>query len=99
MYDLIQMMPGGPAWRSVTITLPEAPNEPQTLYYRPPEECLAELFQNPLFEECMEYAPRTLLEADGVTRVYHEMNTAHAWHEQQVRLTLNRENHLLTSKS
>jgi hypothetical protein len=34
MYELIEkLMPRGPGWKTAMITLEDAPEEPQTLYY------------------------------------------------------------------
>lgn len=79
-------MPGGPPWMSTTITLDDAPNEPQTLLYRDPVACAEFLFQNPEFSECMDFEPKHVFEADGTTRVYHEMCTGDEYHRQQVRV-------------
>jgi len=44
-----QHMPHGPAWKSSTVTLPDAPNEPQIFFYRDIIECVKFLFGNPKF--------------------------------------------------
>jgi hypothetical protein len=85
LHEKVQGMPGGPPWMSAEIVLKDAPNEPQTLFYRDPVECADILFQNPTFKDCMDFAPRRVYEADGTTRLYHEMASAEGWHEEQVR--------------
>ncbi|KAF8328718.1 uncharacterized protein EI90DRAFT_2887084, partial [Cantharellus anzutake] len=72
MYNWVKMMPGPPSWRSNTIILKEAPNEPQTLYWHDPMECVHFLFQNPDFDGGIAYAPSWVYCLDG-TRVYSEM--------------------------
>ncbi|KAF8330560.1 uncharacterized protein EI90DRAFT_2855390, partial [Cantharellus anzutake] len=56
MYERVKTMPGPPSWKSDTVTLEEAPNEPQTLYWHDPVECTHFLFQNPDFDGDMAYA-------------------------------------------
>lgn len=78
-------MPGGPDWKRTIITLPEAPDEPQTLYYRDIAECVAFLFGNPTFSGDMTYRPGQVYENEGKTsRVFHEMWSGDAWKEAQV---------------
>jgi len=79
-----QHMPHGPAWKSSTVTLPDAPNEPQIFFYRDIIECVKFLFGNPKFRDSMVYEPYELYEEDGKTRVYHEMYTGKCWNELQV---------------
>ncbi|KAF8522348.1 hypothetical protein JB92DRAFT_2614680, partial [Gautieria morchelliformis] len=47
----------GPAWHVKEVILPEAPNEPQILYYQDIVECLKYLEQNPAFDGFMNYEP------------------------------------------
>lgn len=77
-------MPQGPAWKSSTVTLPDAPNEPQLFFYRDILECIKFLFGNPGFANQMDYEPYEVYEADSETRVYHEMCTGKIWNELQV---------------
>lgn len=77
-------MEGGPDWKSEVITLPDAPEEPQTLYYRDPDECAAYLFGNPAFSDVMDYGPCEVYEQEDDVRVYHEMSTGELWAQQQV---------------
>jgi len=85
-------MPGGPPWLSTEIVLKDTPNEPQTLFYRNPVECADQLFQNPTFKDCTDFAPKWVYDANGTTRLYHEMASAENWHVEQVC-------HYLASKS
>ncbi|KAF9502783.1 hypothetical protein BS47DRAFT_1258917, partial [Hydnum rufescens UP504] len=74
MYELIEkLMPRGPGWKTATITLEDAPAEPQTLYYRDIIDCAEYLIGNPTFNEFMMYEPIRVFEADGKTHIYHEM--------------------------
>lgn len=77
-------MPQGPAWKTSTVVVPDAPNKPQMFFYRDIIECVNFLFGNPKFRENMDYAPYELFKEDGVTRVYHEMCTGKCWNEIQV---------------
>jgi hypothetical protein len=81
-------MESGPRWCSELITLPEAPNEPQVLFYHDPLECIRELLGNPLFKGSMGYEALKVFEADGKTRVYNEMFTGRLWNETQARSSL-----------
>ena len=76
-------MPGPPKWKSETITLPDAPNEPQTFYYQDLEECAHYLFQWPDLVEHMEYIPMEVFDDSG-DHIYHEMCSGHEWTKQQV---------------
>lgn len=85
MYERIERsMESGPRWRSEVITLPEAPTEPQILFYRDPHECIAYLLGNPTFKGSIGYEALEVFEADGNTRVYNEMFTGRLWNETQV---------------
>ncbi|KAF9513021.1 hypothetical protein BS47DRAFT_1269347, partial [Hydnum rufescens UP504] len=58
MYERIEkLMPRGPAWKTETVILDNAPDEPQTLHYRDVVECAEHLFSNPTFSEGMLYEP------------------------------------------
>ncbi|KAG9023690.1 hypothetical protein FS837_005658, partial [Tulasnella sp. UAMH 9824] len=73
-------MPSGPAWHRETIMLDEAPEEPQELYYRYPDECADFLFGNPTFRGDMQFVPGKVFEVrGGFNRVFHEMWTGDAW--------------------
>ncbi|KAF9505543.1 hypothetical protein BS47DRAFT_1259431, partial [Hydnum rufescens UP504] len=58
MYEWIEkFMPRGPAWKTETVILDDAPNKPQTLHYWDVVECAEHLFSNPTFSEGMLYEP------------------------------------------
>ncbi|KZV89152.1 hypothetical protein EXIGLDRAFT_618514, partial [Exidia glandulosa HHB12029] len=76
LYNRIESLPGGPSWKAVEITLPEAPNEPQTLYYRDPVECLQFLAGNPALRGHMTFeAYETFTDAGMKEQVYSEIMT------------------------
>lgn len=80
-------VPAGPIWHKKTIVLPDAPNEPQTLYYRDVQECAKFLFEHPSFVGDVDYAPAEVYEdggPNGRTRVFHEMYTGDDWINAQV---------------
>lgn len=83
MYDKIQGMSGGPEWHESKLTLPDAPNEPQTLYSRNIIECAHFLFENPTFAGSMDYAHRRVTDEKG-KQIYNEMATGDDWKEIQV---------------
>lgn len=81
-------VPAGPIWHKKTITLPDAPDEPQILYYRDIKECSAFLLSHPKFVGDIHYAPGKVYEGPGEgNRVYHEMWTADDWIDAQVNYT------------
>ncbi|KIJ24792.1 hypothetical protein M422DRAFT_194268, partial [Sphaerobolus stellatus SS14] len=83
-HHIDKFLPDGPKWHWKEITLLEAPNEPQLLFYRDPIECLQFLAQSPAFDGHQVYAPvKYFSDAEGTNRVYGEMNTGDAWHYYQ----------------
>lgn len=84
MYKRIEQMPSGPPWHSRVEVVPEAPNESHTWFYCDVKECAEWLLANPAFENHMGYEAQEVFEANGVTRVYHEMYTGKLWNEVQV---------------
>ncbi|KIJ47718.1 hypothetical protein M422DRAFT_163790 [Sphaerobolus stellatus SS14] len=77
-------LPDGPAWHCQEVSLPEAPNEPQILFYQDPVECLQFLSQSPAFDGHQAYAPVKYFSNEEFTnRVYGEINTGDAWHYYQ----------------
>lgn len=66
------------------ITLDEAPEDPQLIFYRDIEECLIFLEANPAFEGNTVYAPcKEFLDKELTDRIYCEMNTGDWWNERQ----------------
>ncbi|KAF8588148.1 hypothetical protein K439DRAFT_1613732 [Ramaria rubella] len=82
MYEHIdKFLPAGPQWYCEEVTLPEAPNEPQLLFYHDPVECLQFLAANPTFDEHQTYGPvKYFTDKELKDRVYGEMNSGDAWH-------------------
>jgi len=82
MYERIdKFLPKGPAWKCEVITLPEAPNEPQFLFYRDPIECLKFPAANPTFDGYQTYGPvKFFTDKECTEHVYGEINTGDAWH-------------------
>ncbi|KIJ48612.1 hypothetical protein M422DRAFT_131758, partial [Sphaerobolus stellatus SS14] len=79
-----KFLPNGPEWHCKEVALPEAPNEPQLLFYRDPVECLKFLAQSPAFDGHQMYGPvKYFSDAEGQTRVYGELNSGDAWHYYQ----------------
>ena len=78
----------GPMWSSEIVTLAEALDEPQIIFYRDPIKCAEALFGNPTFAGEMDYEAMEVFKADGITRIYHEMATGKLWNETQVRHSL-----------
>jgi hypothetical protein len=83
MYSKVKTMHGTPEWKFHKIVLPEVPNEPQPLYHQDIIKCAAFLFQNPDFEDSMDYTPQMVYD-DTDCRVFHEMSTGDDWHKVQV---------------
>lgn len=78
-------MPGPPEWECETVTLPDAPDEPQTFYYRDIEKCAHYLFQWSDLAKHMEYVPMEVYSStNNGDRIYHEMCSVHEWNKQQV---------------
>jgi hypothetical protein len=64
--------------------LPEAPNEPQLLFYCDPVECLQFLAENPAFEGHQSYAPvKFFTDAKCTDWVFGDVNSGDAWHYYQ----------------
>jgi hypothetical protein len=88
MYNIIETnLPQGPQWEKTTLTLEDAPNEPQTLYYRNIEKCALFLASNPTFQGKMDYEPQHIfISSQGwFIQVYNKMSTGDIWRDHQVR--------------
>jgi hypothetical protein len=94
---LIDLLPGGPAWRRRTFTvtgdLKGSDNkwltETVEMFYLDAVEVAEDLIGNPAYNGRVSYAPHKVFERlDGERRrrVYEGANTADCWHELQVRL-------------
>jgi len=87
MFQKIEtMMPKGPEWVSMDITLAEAPHEPQTFYYRDIIDCAKFLYSNPSFQEAMNYEAVKIFETKNQERhrIYHEFMTGDIANKLQV---------------
>ncbi|KIJ43308.1 hypothetical protein M422DRAFT_253510 [Sphaerobolus stellatus SS14] len=85
LYDRIdRFLPNGPKWHCKEITLPEAPAEPQLLFYHDHIECLQFLAQSPVFDGHQAYGPvKYFSDSGGKNHVYGEINSGDAWHYYQ----------------
>lgn len=69
-----------PGFLSATITLRDAPTEPQTFYFCDVQALVDWIFGRIDLADCMEYQPYKLF--DPVSgRLYSEMNTGDLWNE------------------
>ena len=79
-----KFLPEGPKSYCKEIMLPEAPIEPQLLFYQDPIECLKFLAQSPAFDGHQVYNPvKYFSDSQGKNCVYGEMNSGDAWHYYQ----------------
>lgn len=87
MFELLEhpSMFAPPKWQSKSIVLPEAPEEENTVWFRSLPEVADWLFANPMFEGELGYRAQEIYEADGRTRIYHEMWTGDDWRAYQVK--------------
>lgn len=77
---------GGPPWFEQDITLPDAPDEPLTMYLRHIGDCADYLLGRPDLAGDVEFQPRVIFKPDDKTQVFSEMFTAHLWHILLVRV-------------
>lgn len=75
------MLPSGPHWMSKVIPTSHATKLPVVLYWRDPLECIASVFNNPLFHNRIDFRPRKVYTtAEKQCRVYTEWMTGNdAW--------------------
>ncbi|KAG2153067.1 uncharacterized protein EDB93DRAFT_1239862 [Suillus bovinus] len=68
-----EMLPSGPCWMSKVIPTLHATKSPVVLYWRDPLECIASVFNNPLFHNCIDFRPRKVYTTtEKQCRVYTE---------------------------
>ena len=87
MFQKIEtLMPKGPKWVSMDITLAEAPHEPQMFYYQDIINCAKSLYSNPSFQEAMNYEAVKVFETKNQERcwIYHEFMTGNIANKLQV---------------
>ncbi|KAG2122736.1 hypothetical protein DEU56DRAFT_745840 [Suillus clintonianus] len=79
-----EMLPSGPRWMSQIIPTSHPTKSPVVLYWRDPLECIATLFNHPLFHNRMDFTPRKVYTtAEKQCRVYTEwMTGSGAWNMQ-----------------
>lgn len=98
-YKKIDALPGGSAggwsaefFEAVGDELDEDGNprkELVELWKRDPVECVRELIGNPLFRECIRFAPeRMYADAEGKERMYENMWTGGWWWDVQVSILI-----------
>lgn len=91
----IDQLPSGVDWQCESITLTgdmvddseeeTPPTEDLELWFRDPVECIRELLGNPVFKDCMQYAPERLYtDESGENRVIDECWTGNWWWDVQV---------------
>lgn len=80
---------GGPEWYEQDITLPDAPDEPLTMYLRNVEDVGDYLLGRPDLEGDIEWAPQVILKNNDGTQIINEMITARLWHNIHVSQILN----------
>src|SRR5260370_30448530 len=79
LYNRVLSMEGAPMWKAKEITLDDAPDEPQILFYRDIEECCDHLQGNPSFSDAWDTAPKKVKYSGTQTRIYHDPSTADLW--------------------
>ena len=96
LFEIIEnYLPQGPCWQSTSITLPDAPDEPQEFFHQDILECARFIFGNSSFCDDMLYSAAEYFEpgdglvdgcddCDGLNRIYCEMNSSDLWIEEEV---------------
>ncbi|KAG1835925.1 hypothetical protein DFJ58DRAFT_719208 [Suillus subalutaceus] len=76
-----EMLPSGPRWMSKVIPTSHTTKSPVVLYWRDPLECIASIFNNPIFHNRIDSRPRKVYTtAEKRCRVYTEWMTGNdAW--------------------
>ncbi|KAF8952213.1 hypothetical protein BDZ97DRAFT_1909427 [Flammula alnicola] len=80
-----EMLPSGPAWKSMAVTTVYLTKNKLNLFYRNPVECLESLMGNPLLQDSIQFTPFRLFESAVKTmRVYTEwLSGDAAWSMQE----------------
>ncbi|KAG2096724.1 uncharacterized protein F5147DRAFT_778233 [Suillus discolor] len=81
-----ESLPSGPCWKSQVIPMSHPTKSPAVLYWQDPLECIASLFNHPLFHNRIDYmAHKVYNTAEKLSRTYTEWMTGeHAWEMQSV---------------
>ena len=83
-----ELLPGGPAWNSTTVTIPGyKTKDPLVLFYWDPMECIKFILKNPFFSGKIDYQPRQDFDSSG-GRVYSEWISSDGAWDLQVRTFL-----------
>ncbi|KAG2086081.1 uncharacterized protein F5147DRAFT_781787 [Suillus discolor] len=79
-----ESLPSGPRWKSRVIPTLHPTKSPAVLYWRDPLECIATIFNHPLFHNRIDYtACKVYSTAERLSRIYTEWVTGeHAWQMQ-----------------
>ena len=79
----IELLPGGPPWKSTTVSLPGySTKDPLTLFYRDPFESIESILKNPLFSNQIQYAPRVEYDEIGRRRYGEWVTSDGVWDAQ-----------------
>ncbi|KAG2119808.1 uncharacterized protein F5147DRAFT_795944 [Suillus discolor] len=79
-----ETLPGGPRWKSQVIRTSHSTKTPVVLYWQDPLDCIASIFNHPLFHNRLDLTSRKVYPtAQRLSRVYTEWMTGeHAWNMQ-----------------
>lgn len=76
----IDMLPPAPAWHAVCIKFDTyQTEEPIIFYYRKADECVEQLFNNPMFADKMELVPVKHYTSDGKRVFTGPLSAEQAW--------------------
>lgn len=76
-------LPQAPRFNQITVTMKEAPNEPQMVVHRNIMECLDHLFERPR-NGLVDFEPLELVGTKAEGRIYHQLSHGYLWNEFQV---------------
>ncbi|KAG1819134.1 uncharacterized protein BJ212DRAFT_1446237 [Suillus subaureus] len=81
LWGRAEMLPSGPCWKLQVITTTHPTKLPIILYWRDPLECILNIFNHPLFHDCIDYSARRVYTCvQKACHVYTEWMTGdHAW--------------------
>ncbi|KAG2125350.1 hypothetical protein DEU56DRAFT_721776, partial [Suillus clintonianus] len=66
-----EMLPSGPRWKSQVIRTSHPTKSPVILYWRDPIECIASIFNHPLFQNHIDFTPHKIYStAERLCRIY-----------------------------
>ncbi|KAG1855876.1 hypothetical protein C8R48DRAFT_776244 [Suillus tomentosus] len=71
LHSQAEMLPSGPRWKSQVINTSHPTKSPVIMYWRDPIECIASIFNHPLFHRHMDLTPRKIYStAERLCHVY-----------------------------